>query len=61
MSYEKLFVGPAFAVRNYNFLNTPWDEFHSVAEDFMATYGTQEKNSQKSGEAAAKPRLNLAG
>ncbi len=61
MSYEKLFVGPAFAVRNYNFLNTPWDEFHSVAEDFMATYGTQEQNSRKSGDAAAKPRLNLAG
>src|SRR5262245_49729675 len=25
-SYEKFFVGPAFAVRNYNFINAPWDE-----------------------------------
>jgi 4-hydroxyphenylacetate 3-monooxygenase len=38
-SYEKFFVGPAFAVRNYNFINTPWDELHQLAEDFMATYG----------------------
>jgi 4-hydroxyphenylacetate 3-monooxygenase len=38
-SYEKFFVGPAFAVRNYNFVNAPWDELHAIAEDFMATYG----------------------
>ena len=38
-SYEKFFVGPAFAVRNYNFINAPWDELHLIAEDFMATYG----------------------
>lgn len=38
-SYEKFFVGPAFAVRNYNFINAPWDDFHRIAEDFMATYG----------------------
>ena len=38
-SYEKFFVGPAFAVRNYNFINAPWDELHGIAEDFMTTYG----------------------
>jgi 4-hydroxyphenylacetate 3-monooxygenase len=38
-SYEKFFVGPTFAVRNYNFINAPWDELHQIAEDFMATYG----------------------
>jgi len=38
-SYEKFFVGPTFAVRNYNFINAPWDELHQMAEDFMATYG----------------------
>ena len=43
-SYEKLFVGPGFAVRNYNFVNAPWDEFHSIAENFMATYGADEIN-----------------
>ena len=39
-SYEKFFVGPAFAVRNYNFVNAPWDELHAVVEGFMGTYGT---------------------
>lgn len=52
-SYEKLFVGPAFAVRNYNFVNTPWDELHALAEDFMATYG-------EGGEGAA-PKPGGAG
>ena len=37
-SYEKFFVGPSFAVRNYNFINAPWDELHQIAENFMATY-----------------------
>lgn len=37
-SYEKLFVGPAFAVRNYNFVNAPWDELHAMVEGFMGTY-----------------------
>ena len=58
MSYEKLFVGPAFAVRNYNFLNTPWDEFHSIAEDFMATYGTQDANHQTAA-TLARPRSGV--
>src|SRR5262249_23726966 len=39
-SYEKFFVGPAFAVRNYNFINAPWDELHAAVEGFMGTYGT---------------------
>jgi 4-hydroxyphenylacetate 3-monooxygenase len=39
-SYEKFFVGPAFAVRNYNFINAPWDELHAAVESFMASYGT---------------------
>ncbi|MGC1357757.1 MAG: 4-hydroxyphenylacetate 3-hydroxylase C-terminal domain-containing protein, partial [Xanthobacteraceae bacterium] len=37
-SYEKFFVGPSFAVRNYNFINAPWDELHQIVENFMATY-----------------------
>ena len=41
-SYEKFFVGPAFAVRNYNFINAPWDELHAVVEEFMSTYGVDE-------------------
>ena len=34
-SYEKFFVGPAFAVRNYNFINAPWDDLHAAVEGFM--------------------------
>jgi 4-hydroxyphenylacetate 3-monooxygenase len=51
-SYEKLFVGPAFAVRNYNFISAPWDELHAIAESFMATYGTI--GEQRSHAAATK-------
>ena len=38
MSYEKFFVGPAHAVRNYNFVNAPWEELHGIAEGFMDIY-----------------------
>ncbi len=38
-SYEKFFVGPGFAVRNYNFVNAPWDELHGIAEALMGSYG----------------------
>ncbi|CAH1655154.1 4-hydroxyphenylacetate 3-monooxygenase [Hyphomicrobiales bacterium] len=41
-SYEKFFVGPAFAVRNYNFIYTPWDELHAIAEGLMGRYGPPE-------------------
>ena len=44
-SYEKFFVGPAFAVRNYNFIYAPWDELHAIAHGLMdetpaATYAS---------------------
>ena len=39
MEHEKFFVGPAFAVRNYNFINAPWDDLHAAVEGFMSTYG----------------------
>jgi 4-hydroxyphenylacetate 3-monooxygenase len=37
-SYEKFFVGPAFSVRNYNFINCPWERYQDVVRDFMRTY-----------------------
>ena len=37
-SYEKFYVGPAHAVRNYNFVNAPWEELHGIAEGLMDTY-----------------------
>ena len=47
-SYEKFFVGPAFAVRNYNFINAPWDELHAAVEGFMATYGPNTRDAATS-------------
>lgn len=35
-SYEKFFVGPAFAVRNYNFIYAPWDQLTATIEAAMA-------------------------
>jgi 4-hydroxyphenylacetate 3-monooxygenase len=37
-SYEKFFIGPVFSVRNYNFINAPWDELEGRVEDLMAEY-----------------------
>ena len=37
-SYEKFFVGPALAVRNYNFVNAPWEELHGITEGLMKGY-----------------------
>jgi 4-hydroxyphenylacetate 3-monooxygenase len=41
-SYEKFFVGPAFAVRNYNFMYAPWDELHALVDELMAQYDVLE-------------------
>jgi 4-hydroxyphenylacetate 3-monooxygenase len=38
MSYEKFFVGPAFSVRNYNFVNCPWERYQDAVREFMASY-----------------------
>lgn len=37
-SYEKFFVGPAFAVRNYNFIYTPWNDLHGIVQNAMSRY-----------------------
>lgn len=50
-SYEKFFVGPAFAVRNYNFVNAPWDELHAIPERLMSEYGAP--GAATAGHAAA--------
>lgn len=41
-SYEKFFVGPAFSVRNYNFINAPWDDVHGIVEKLMDSYDVPE-------------------
>jgi len=37
-SYEKFFVGPAFSVRNYNFIHCPWDSYQDAVRGFMKSY-----------------------
>jgi len=49
-SYEKFFVGPSFAVRNYNFINAPWDELHGIAERFMSRYDVPDRAAPASTE-----------
>lgn len=38
VSYEKFFIGPAFSVRNYNFVNCPWDDYQDIVHEFMQGY-----------------------
>jgi len=42
-SYEKFFIGPAFSLRNYNFVNTPWDDLHRYVADLMDSYDVPEE------------------
>jgi 4-hydroxyphenylacetate 3-monooxygenase len=37
-SYEKFFVGPAFSVRNYNFIHCPWELYQDTVRGFMKSY-----------------------
>ena len=37
-SYERFFIGPMFSIRNYNFINAPWDELEGRVEGLMGEY-----------------------
>jgi 4-hydroxyphenylacetate 3-monooxygenase len=37
--YEKFYAGASFIVRNHNFREAPWDDFHAAVDDLMASYG----------------------
>ncbi|HKC53899.1 MAG TPA: 4-hydroxyphenylacetate 3-hydroxylase C-terminal domain-containing protein, partial [Burkholderiales bacterium] len=38
LQYEKFYAGASFIVRNHSFREAPWQEFHRVVDDLMATY-----------------------
>ena len=40
--YEKFYAGASFIVRNHNFREAPWEHFHKVVDDLMASYGVPE-------------------
>jgi len=39
LQYEKFYAGASFIVRNHSFREAPWDGFHKVVDDLMASYG----------------------
>ena len=39
LQYEKFYAGASFIVRNHSFREAPWDSYHKVVEDLMASYG----------------------
>lgn len=49
-SYEKFFVGPAFSVRNYNFVNAPWDELHDFVGRMLNSYDMPDGIAPKAAE-----------
>jgi 4-hydroxyphenylacetate 3-monooxygenase len=42
LQYEKFYAGASFIVRNHNYREAPWDEFHAYADDLMNSYGVPE-------------------
>ena len=40
--YEKFYAGAAFIVRNHSYREAPWDEFHNIADNLLASYGVPE-------------------
>jgi 4-hydroxyphenylacetate 3-monooxygenase len=42
LQYEKFYAGASFIVRNHNYREAPWDHYHKVVEDLMASYDVPE-------------------
>ncbi len=36
--YEKFYAGASFIIRNHNFREAPWEQYHKVVDDLMASY-----------------------
>ena len=37
--YEKFYAGASFIVRNHNYREAPWEHYHQIVDDLMASYG----------------------
>jgi aromatic ring hydroxylase len=35
--YEKFYAGASFIVRNHSYREAPWDEFHNIADNLLAS------------------------
>jgi 4-hydroxyphenylacetate 3-monooxygenase len=42
LQYEKFYAGASFIIRNHNFREAPWSEFHAYADDLLGRYGVPE-------------------
>ena len=49
--YEKFYAGASFIVRNHNFREAPWDAYHKVVDDLMASYDVPNADGQKGGSS----------
>jgi 4-hydroxyphenylacetate 3-monooxygenase len=38
LQYEKFYAGASFIIRNHNFREAPWEHFHKVVDEAMASY-----------------------
>ncbi len=43
LQYEKFYAGASFIVRNHSFREAPWEGFHGIVDDLMASYDIPEK------------------
>jgi 4-hydroxyphenylacetate 3-monooxygenase len=39
LQYEKFYAGASFIIRNHNFREAPWDDFHAYADELLKSYG----------------------
>src|SRR3989475_1535126 len=56
LQYEKFYAGASFIVRGHAYRETPWDEFHQIVDDLMASYsvpGAPEEQAKISAKTAA--------
>src|SRR5204863_117105 len=44
LQYEKFYAGASFIVRNHSFREAPWQDFHRLVEDLMASYDIPPKH-----------------
>ena len=41
--YEKFYAGAAFIVRDHNYREAPWDDFHKIVDDLLASHDVPEE------------------
>jgi 4-hydroxyphenylacetate 3-monooxygenase len=47
LQYEKFYAGASFIIRNHNFREAPWEHFHKVVDDAMASYDVPDASINK--------------